>query len=126
MPKPRILVADGDALMRWSIAKRLQHGYDVTLVGTGAEALAALGESSFHALVIGCRLDDITCVKLVDSARRSQAGLRVMVLQRYASFLGVCSCHEHPCDAVLTKPFKLSALVESLDSLLGNLEQSAQ
>ncbi len=112
--------------MRWSIAKRLEHGYDVTLVATGAEALADLQASPVDVLVIGCRLDDTTCRELVDGARRSQDGLRVMVLQRYASFLGVCSCHEHPCDAVLTKPFRLSALKESLDSLISGLHHLGQ
>ena len=70
--RPRVLVVDDDHAVRESLRRSLEfNGYDVTLAGDGAEALARIGNASPDVVIMDVmmpRLDGIETTKALRKA----------------------------------------------------------
>jgi len=70
----RLLVIEDDAAERMSIEALIQHDdVEITSVGTGAEALAALRTGNFDCAVLDLRLPDMTGFELLEHIEKDDA-----------------------------------------------------
>ncbi|MGD9765405.1 MAG: HAMP domain-containing protein [Candidatus Binatia bacterium] len=73
----RLLVVEDDAIERESIVELLAHDdIEITAVGTGADALAALREQEFDCCVLDLRLPDMTGFEVLERVRESEGRMR--------------------------------------------------
>ena len=68
----RLLVIEDNEIERRSIVELLSHeGVEIATVGTGAEAMEALGEKKFDCLILDLRLPDISGFELMERIRKN-------------------------------------------------------
>ena len=106
MPNPaRILFAEGDAMLRSSLAEQLQHeGYEVVTARDGDDALHAVHSGPFSFAIVGLEDGDALAASL------RQAGLAAPVLL-------LTDGDTETIQEGLAKPFRFSALLARLHAL---------
>jgi len=114
-----ILLADDNENLRRSLADVLEEGgYPVVQAATGKEALAHLNSSTeFDLLITDLMMPDMDGLQVLTEIRRTDPHLPVIAMSggfsgrllRFASTFGV---------ATLEKPFKGSALLKTVESVL--------
>ncbi|HEU0032606.1 MAG TPA: response regulator [Kofleriaceae bacterium] len=116
--RPRILLAEDDAVMRRMVATTLERdGFDVTEVHDGAELLARLEQSWMYPgadreidLVISdVRMPGLTGLAVLEELRRVDTTTPVLLITAF----GDADLHDAAAElgaAVLDKPFELSDL----------------
>lgn len=82
----------------------VDHGYQVTSTGDGAEALQLLSRQRFHAVVTDLRLPGADGVEIVCAARRSSPGTRILVVSAFAAARAE-ALHAAGARELLHKPF---------------------
>ncbi|HVG38673.1 MAG TPA: response regulator, partial [Pyrinomonadaceae bacterium] len=77
----RLLVVEDDDTQRMSIVELIGNGdVKTTAVGTGAEALAALGAEEFDCMVLDLRLPDMTGFELIEKIQRDLGKLNLPII----------------------------------------------
>ena len=114
-----ILLADDNEKLRRSLAGVLEEaGYPVVQAATGKEALAHLNSSTeFDLFITDLMMPDMDGLQILTEIRRTDPDLPVIAMScafsgrllRFASTFGV---------PTLEKPFKGSALLKTVDSVL--------
>jgi two-component system response regulator MprA len=118
-PQQRILVVDDDQAVRESLRRSLQfNGYDVTLAGDGAEALAAIGRSAPDALVVDVMMPRLDGLETTRALRAAGNDLPILVLTARDSVGDRVEGLDAGADDYLTKPFALEELLARLRALL--------
>jgi PAS domain S-box-containing protein len=123
-----ILVADDSSLNRRVVASMLrQLGYQVEMVSSGREALAALAGRAFDAVLMDCWMPDLDGFDATRELRRREAaGEHVPVIALTADVLTDARgrCQEAGMDDYLPKPMRiedLAALLQRWAPLPGTL-----
>lgn len=120
MERTRILFVDDEAGLRATLPEILkQHGFEVTAVGTVADAIAAISRHSFDVLLsdlnIGEPGDGFT---VVSAMRRTQPKARSFILTGYPDFDSALRAIRNQVDDYFVKPADPATLVAALQQSL--------
>lgn len=119
----RILVVDDDQSVRDSLRRSLEfNGYDVSLAGDGAEALASIGQSTPDALVIDVMMPRLDGLEATRALRAAGNDLPILVLTARDSVGDRVEGLDAGADDYLTKPFALEELLARLRALLRRVQ----
>jgi two-component system response regulator MprA len=122
-PPHRILVVDDDQAVRESLRRSLTfNGYDVSLAGDGAEALAAIGQSTPDALVIDVMMPRLDGLETTRALRAAGNDLPILVLTARDSVGDRVEGLDAGADDYLTKPFALEELLARLRAMLRRVQ----
>jgi DNA-binding response OmpR family regulator len=115
---PKILVVDDEETIQFAIETALEdRGWEITTVGTGAEAIAAAAKAPFDVLILDKNLPDITGVEVLKTIRTHDRSARAIMLTGYASVESAVEMSVLGIDAYLEKPLKhiyhIATVVES-------------
>jgi DNA-binding response OmpR family regulator len=119
MAKARILVVDDEYGVRSGIRQILElEGYDVDDAGTGAEALALLGNSDYDVALLDYRLPDIDGLSILQTIKVT--GLQVMtcMITAYANIDTAIAATRQGVDFFLPKPFLPDDLIGVVETLV--------
>jgi DNA-binding NtrC family response regulator len=114
----RILVLDDDVLLRTLVSERLdRRGYDVSVVGSLAEARAAVAGSHPDAALLDIRLPDGESTELLEELV-SEAEVPCIMMTAHATVESAVEALKLGADDYLEKPFSLDRLEATLTSTL--------
>jgi two-component system response regulator RegA len=86
LPEKSVLVLDDDAPLRTRLGRALeQRGFEVTLVGSVAEAMQAVRESPPAFAVLDLRLEDGNGLQVVETIQGERPDCRVVMLTGYGN-----------------------------------------
>jgi len=117
----RILLADDDAASRDMVKRALEaEGHSVKVTQDGGEALEQVKEGGlqFDLLVSDVEMPLVDGVSLAEQALPLQPGLRVLLMSGFPDQLERAKEMTGPHVAVLSKPFTLDQVRESVRRLL--------
>ena len=125
--KTRILFADDEPAIRMTLPLILQqHGFEVSVTATVAEALAYINRESFDVLLadlnIGASGDGFT---LISAMRRVQPSAVTLILTGYPDFESALQAIRSQVDDYLTKPADLNQLVATIRERTANPRRKA-
>jgi two-component system, cell cycle response regulator CpdR len=118
----QILLADDDKATRDLVKRALESdGHQVTVTQDGAEALEQVKEGGlkFELLVTDVEMPLIDGVALAERSLPLQPGLRVLLMSGFSDQLDRAKELSGPHVAVISKPFTLEQVRESVRKLLG-------
>jgi two-component system, cell cycle response regulator CpdR len=118
----QILLADDDAATRDLVKRALESdGHTVTLTQDGTEALDQVKEGGlkFDLLVSDVEMPTIDGIALAEQALPLQPGIRVLLMSGFPDQLDRAKDLVGPHVAVLSKPFTLEQVRESVRKVLG-------
>jgi DNA-binding NtrC family response regulator len=119
-----ILIVDDDAEMRALLHDELQeHGYRVTAVGNGRDAVKKLGEEDYAVLLTDLRMQGMQGLELLSEAKRVSPGTNVIIMTGFGSVESAIEAMKQGAYDYVTKPIKneeLALVVEKAvrDALL--------
>lgn len=119
MATARILVVDDEYGVRSGIKQILEiEGYDVDEAGTGAEALALLGNTEYDVALLDYRLPDIDGLSILQTIKAT--GLQVMtcMITAYANIDTAIAATRQGVDFFLPKPFLPDDLIGVVETLV--------
>ena len=121
----RIVIADDNDLLRSIIAEILQDaGYSVVEARTGKEALWHLDSfSDFSLLITDLAMPDIEGIELITILKKSHPDLSIVAIS--GDFDGLHVARLLGVKGVLAKPFKQSAVLQTVESALSTKASSA-
>jgi len=115
----RILVAEDEPAERAVLVRALaRSGHEVTAVGDGAEALAALEAGGFDLAVADIVMPVIDGIAFALKASRDHPGLRVLLVTGYAAELARARNIEDLVAGVISKPYTLPELESAVAAAL--------
>ncbi len=117
-----ILVVDDEPLVSKSIQMLLQaDGHKVTVVGTGAEALALLDEFQFDLVIMDLTMPGMNGDELALAIKERYPGLPVLMATAYAESLTLSSKPLAGVDFLMGKPFSRQELRDAIAKALPRL-----
>ena len=118
-PSPRVLVVDDDKAVRESLRRSLEfNGYEVSLAGDGAEALAAIAATSPDVVVMDVMMPRLDGLEATRALRTAGNDLPILVLTARDAVGDRVEGLDAGADDYLTKPFALQELLARLRALL--------
>lgn len=116
--RQRLLVVDDEPMIQELLAEALDSfGYDVTVAGNGAQALAALDGFVFDLALLDLFLPDMSGLALIEEICRSRPLTKTVLITGESTNAGVQLARELGAK-VLDKPFGLDALRALIESAL--------
>ena len=115
IPIGRVLVVDGEALIRWSLAEGLSAaGYEVHEAGDGSETLAYFQADAapFDLVLLDLELPDADGVSLLKRIRQICPGCRVILMTAFGAPDTLQEAQKAGVHTVAPKPFQLERMVE--------------
>jgi chemosensory pili system protein ChpA (sensor histidine kinase/response regulator) len=115
-----LLLVDDSVSVRKSVGQMLgRHGYRVTAVGDGEEALEALRTARFDAVLTDLEMPRLNGYELIEEIRRDPAGreLPIVVITTRAGSKHLDLARQLGATACFGKPFDAAALLSLLDGL---------
>ncbi len=117
----RILLAEDDPSVREFVNRALVHrGHEVTSVNDGGEALEALQEQRYDLLLTDIVMPRVDGVALALKASKEFPDMRIILMTGYAAERD----RAHNLDAlvhdVVSKPFTLSDICDTIDEALAD------
>ena len=114
---PRILVVEDEANLRLLYRNELEvEGYEVSDVGTGAEALQVLEYEKIDAVVLDLRLPDVYGLDLLGNMLSQRRQLPIIINTAYDQYRH--DFHSWGAEAFVTKSSDLSELKNRLAQTL--------
>lgn len=125
--RKRVLVVDDSEELRVFMRLLLvEHGYDVVVASTGAQALELLREDAFDLLLIDLVIPGVAGVELIGQIRETNPALNIIVVSSYAGCLEQSRLSEMGVRRVMSKPFKTVELLEAAHALTGRPQALAE
>jgi two-component system response regulator MprA len=119
VPKPRVLVVDDDKAVRESLRRSLEfNGYQVSLAGDGAEALAAIAAIAPDVVIMDVMMPRLDGLEATRALRTAGHDLPILVLTARDAVGDRVEGLDAGADDYLTKPFALQELLARLRALL--------
>lgn len=117
--KACVLVVDDEASVRSLLGEALTYAaYDTYTAASGEEALALMGQMEFDAVITDLRMPGLSGIELVEEIRKSRPHVAVLMATAEADVRVGIQAMKEGADDYLVKPFKLEAVVASLDRAL--------
>ena len=108
----RVLIAEDDEDIRVLIQRVFSHvGVQVTTVGDGAAALAALDTVAPHCLVLDLRMPDVDGMEVLSTMRSNEVTVPAVLLTASVEIEIEVDALEAGAFAVVRKPFQTRALL---------------
>jgi DNA-binding NtrC family response regulator len=121
----RVLVAEDESLLRWSIAEYLRRGGHTVIeagsAGTVRQALLAATEP-IDVVMLDLRLPDSSDLRLLEEIRRRMPRSAVVLMTAYGTPEVIQAARERGVYCVVNKPFDL----DDLEPLIRSAFQSAR
>lgn len=119
--KLKILVVDDDKRMTRTLADILTlHGYDVTEVWSGQEALEKVQSTTFDCVLTDVRMPEMNGVELHKALSEVQPGLPVVLMTAFASDDLLRQGMDQGVAGLVEKPLDINILLQFFSSLLKN------
>jgi len=116
----RILIVDDDMFFRTVITKLLTgHGYDITSVPGGEEALQALQTQTFDLMISDVNMTPMDGMELLQKVREAYAGMGVIMLTGHDEIEIALEAMKKGAFDFLVKPFQLNELFLTVQRSLG-------
>jgi len=117
--QPHILIADDERSIRLMLETGLSlNGFQVTAVRTGREALDALAQTPFDAILSDIYMPDVGGLELVDQLRSSKPNLPIVLMTAQGSLHVAIEAVSRGASDFIGKPFDIAAVVALLKRLL--------
>jgi DNA-binding response OmpR family regulator len=111
MPGEKVLVVDDEPMIRWVLREALQDwGYDVCEAGTGAQALAALGDTQVAAVLLDINLPDSSGLDLLREIKHRRPRIAVIMVSGETFYDTAISALRGGADDFIGKPIHLDEL----------------
>ena len=118
-PRPHVLVVDDDRAVRESLRRSLEfNGYEVSLAGDGAEALAGISSVRPDAVVMDVMMPRLDGIEATRALRGVGNDVPILVLTARDAVGDRVEGLDAGADDYLTKPFALEELLARLRALL--------
>jgi CheY-like chemotaxis protein len=115
----KILVVDDDSSVLQMLSRALT-AYDLTIARDGAEALLlASRHTNLDLLITDYLMPEMTGDELIARMREQRPHLKALVITGHSDLLDRESPDWWKTEAHLAKPFRIQALREKVESLLG-------
>lgn len=115
----RVLLADDDQSLRRVLQFKLeQHGYEVTAVENGQQALSELDLARYDLLLSDIKMPKMDGIQLLEKARVRQPDLKVILITAHATVGQAVQAVKLGAFDYITKPFEDDALFVALDKAL--------
>lgn len=115
--RTRVLVVDDEPAIRLLVAKALEKkGFAVDSATDGVDALQRLSERDYDLLVLDLMMPRMDGLGVIEKLGDHEAPPRILIMTAASPAI----LHQIPRErvaAIITKPFDLSALVDSAESL---------
>ena len=120
--KQRILVVDDEAQIREMLSMYFaQHGYDASTAGDSAETLRLVKETPVDVVVLDISLADEDGLKLLEQLKKSQPGLRVIMLTGMGFVEDLLQeAQQKGADGYVSKVLPLDELLLAIQRILKN------
>jgi DNA-binding response OmpR family regulator len=111
MPRRKVLVVDDEPMIRWLLSEALQRwGYEVIEAETGAQTLAALGDTQIAAVLLDINLPDTSGLDLLCEIKRCQPRVAVIMVSGETFYDTAVSAMRGGADDFIGKPIHLDEL----------------
>ncbi len=118
MSAATVLVVDDEQLIRWTLREQLTaHGFDVIEAGSGADALAAFGDT-IDLVLLDFKLPDIDGLQVLRQLKELQPTVPVILLTAFASIQTAVEAIKQGAYDYVKKPFELEQLLLTIDKAL--------
>ncbi len=112
MKRPRILIADDDANLRWVLTTQLEDaGYEVAAAADGEQALAAIEREPPALLLTDLKMPGLSGIALLRRARAIDPELPVIIITAFGSIESAVEAVKAGAYDYLTKPIDYDELV---------------
>jgi DNA-binding response OmpR family regulator len=111
MQGERVLVVDDEPMIRWMLREALQGwGYDVSEAETGAQTLAAIGDTQIAAVLLDINLPDSSGLDLLREIKRRRPRIAVIMVSGETFYDTAVSALRGGADDFIGKPIHLDEL----------------
>jgi DNA-binding response OmpR family regulator len=119
MLEPQLLITDDDRDFRLSLGEALnRRGYRTILAADGLEALDLLQSQHIHLALLDVHMPRLDGLGMLRSLRDSQPTLPCILMSAKLDASIVSQAKQLQTDEVLSKPFSLNLLAETIRNLL--------
>ena len=114
-----ILVVDDDVDMRELVFDMLKdRGHQVTMAGSGAEALKALAEQDYAVVLTDLRMKGMQGLELLAEIKRGYPDINVILMTAFGSVETAVEAMKHDASDYLTKPVKKEDLIRVIERVI--------
>jgi CheY-like chemotaxis protein len=114
-----LLVEDNSVNQRVALRLLEKHGHQVTIAGTGVEALQALTRTEFDIVLMDVQMPVMSGLEATEEIRRSERGsgrhIPIVAMTAHAMNGDREACLASGMDGYLSKPIRLKELLAALD-----------
>jgi DNA-binding NtrC family response regulator len=115
MTSYKILIADDEFLIRWSLTQALsQEGYDVISVEDGRRAVEAAQSQHFDFIITDLIMPELDGWKVLEITKQSQPSLRVIIITAHGKEETKIMAEERGAWAYVEKPY----IIEKIKKIL--------
>ncbi len=122
MYKHKILIVDDDRLLQNSLKNILSEKYDVTITGSGEDALQFLKKHSIDLVLLDIRLPGIDGVETLTRIKKIYEHLAVIMMTAYEDVKTVIVSMKMGANDYLVKPLEIDELELIIEKTLENLK----
>jgi CheY-like chemotaxis protein len=127
MPGEKVLVVDDEPMIRWVLREAIQGwGYDVREAGTGAQTLAALGDTHFAAVLLDINLPDSSGLDLLREVKHRRPQVAVIMVSGETFYDTAVSALRGGADDFIGKPIHLDELRFALNHAVEAINQRGE
>jgi DNA-binding response OmpR family regulator len=119
MLEPQLLITDDDADFRTSLGEALnRRGYRTVLASDGLEALDLIEHNNIHLALLDVHMPRLDGLGMLKSLRTTKPKLPCILMSAELDDSIVLQARQLQTDQVLSKPFRLNELADTIRSLL--------
>jgi DNA-binding response OmpR family regulator len=127
MPREKVLVVDDEPMIRGLLREALQvWGYDVSEARTGAQTLAALGDTQIAAVLLDINLPDSSGLDLLREIKRRRPRVAVIMVSGETFYDTAVSALRGGADDFIGKPIHLDELRFALTQAGSTINQGRE
>ena len=117
----KILIADDEYLIRWSLCQALSHqGYEVVSVEDGKKAIEAAKAQHFDLVITDLLMPESDGWEVLEMIRRTQSPPRVIIITAYGNEETCRMAKEKGAWAYVEKPYIIDKIKEMLKEAFKN------